>query len=191
MIHKKPVLAMKEAAADETVSSETGLSRHTPGRSNIRVIGLGNEWRSDDAAGLVAARRLRDRLDRIGERVQVIEARQAGTDLLDLMNGARVVLLIDAAKSGRAAGTIHRLDASAGPIAPNLVCRSTHGVGVVETIELGRTLGRLPQTVIIYGIEVVETGWGPSLSQPVEEAVKQVVEQIARDVEQLLCMNSM
>lgn len=190
MIRKKPVLTMKEAAADETVSSETSLSHHTPGRSNIRIIGLGNEWRGDDAAGLLAARRLRDRLDRIGERVQVIEARQAGTDLLDLMNGAQVVLLIDAAKSGRSAGTIHRLDASAGPIALNLACQSTHGVSVAETIELGRALGRLPDTVIIYGIEVAETGWGPSLSQPVEEAVEQVVEQIARDVERLLCMNS-
>ncbi len=182
---------MRETAADETVPSKTGFPPCPSSRASLRIIGLGNEWRGDDAAGLSAVRRLRDRLDRIGERVQVIEARQAGTDLLDLMNGARVVLLIDAAKSGQPAGTIHCLDASAGPIALNLVCRSTHGVGVAEAIELGRTLGWLPDTVIIYGIEVAETGWGPSLSQPVEEAVEQVVEQIARDVERLLCMNSM
>ncbi|MCP9468820.1 MAG: hydrogenase maturation protease [Nitrospira sp.] len=182
---------MAQTTVNDTTPSDSSLLRRPVGRSNIRIIGLGNEWRGDDAAGLLAARRLRDRLDRIGERGQVIEARQAGTDLLDLMNGARVVLLIDAAKSGQPAGTIHRLDASAGPIALNLACRSTHGVGVAETIELGRTLGRLPETVMIYGIEVAETGWGPSLSQPVEEAVEQVVEQIARDVEPLLCMNSM
>ncbi|MCP9464469.1 MAG: hydrogenase maturation protease [Nitrospira sp.] len=179
---------MKETAADETVPSKTGFPPCPSSRASLRIIGVGNEWRGDDAAGLSAVRRLQDR---IGERVQVIEAQQAGTDLLDLMNGARVVLLIDAAKSGRPAGTIHRLDASAGPIALNLVCRSTHGVGVAETIELGRTLGQLPDTVIIYGIEAAETGWRPSLSQPVEEAVEQVVEQIARDVERLLCTNSM
>lgn len=165
----------------------SNVAHRSFGGSTIRIIGLGNEWRGDDAAGLLAAQRIRDR---IGERAHVIEARQAGTDLLDLMNGALVVLLIDAAKSGQPPGTIHRLDASAGPIALNLACRSTHGVGVAETIELGRTLGQLPDTVIIYGIEVAETGWGPSLSPPVEEAVERVVEQIARDVERFLCTNS-
>lgn len=178
---------MQETAPDQIVPSEPGVSHRPSGWSNIRIIGVGNEWRGDDAVGLLVARRLRERM---GKGVQIIEARQAGINLLDLMGGARVVLLIDGISSGQTPGTIHRLDVSTGPIVQNLACRSTHGVGVLETIELGRTLGRLPETVIIYGIEVAETGWGRSLSPPVEEAEEQVVERIARDVEQLQCMNS-
>jgi hydrogenase maturation protease len=175
---------MAETTVNDTTPSDSSFLRRPSGRSNIRIIGLGNEWRGDDAAGLVAARRLRDR---IGEGAQIIEAQQAGTDLLDLMDGARGVLLIDAVSSGKTPGTIHRLDASTSPIAWNLACRSTHGVGVAETIELGRTLGRLPDRVIIYGIEVAETGWGPSLSQQVEEAVDQVVERVTQEVEESEC----
>ncbi len=187
MIRNESADRMAETTVNDTTPSDSSLLRCPSGRSNIRIIGLGNEWRGDDAAGLVAARRLRER---IGKGVQIIEAHQAGTDLLDLMEGALVVLLIDAVSSGKTPGTIRRLDASTGPIAWNRTCRSTHGVGVAETIELGRTLGQLPERVIIYGIEVAETGWGPSLSQPVEEAVGHVVERIMQEVEESQCTSS-
>lgn len=49
--------------------------------------------------------------------MDVVEAEMAGVEILELMAGARAVMLIDAAREGQAPGTIHRLDASAGPIA--------------------------------------------------------------------------
>lgn len=187
MISDESGWMMTEALRNDAMPHDVERSCRPSDRTSVRIIGLGNEWRGDDAAGLVAARRLREK---IGKGAQVIEAQQAGTDLLDLMDGALVVLLIDAVSSGKPPGTIHRLDASTGPIARNLACRSTHGVGVAETIELGRTLGRLPERVIIYGIEVAETGWGPSLSQPIEEAVGHVVERITQEVEEPQCTSS-
>ena len=46
----------------------------------IRIIGLGNRYAGDDAAGLMAARKLRETL---GERAEVIEAEMAGLEVLE------------------------------------------------------------------------------------------------------------
>jgi hydrogenase maturation protease len=146
----------------------------------IRIIGLGNEFRGDDAVGLLAARRLRGLA---GGDVDVVEADIAGVELPELMKGAQTLLLIDAARSGHPPGAIHRLDASAGPITPSVFPRSTHAIGVAEALELARTLGVLPASVIVYGIEVGNTEAGQPLSPPVAKALDQVVDQIVQECE--------
>ncbi len=144
----------------------------------IRIIGLGNELRGDDAVGLLVARRLRRR---IGNCAEVIEAEMAGVDLIELMKGASVVILIDAARSGQAPGTVHRLDASAGPIGRQIFLRSSHAIGTVDALELARAMGTLPATVIVYGVEAGHTGAGQLLSPTVAETLDQVVEWIVQE----------
>ncbi|MDP3090499.1 MAG: hydrogenase maturation protease [Nitrospira sp.] len=152
--------------------------------ATIRIIGLGNLFRGDDAAGLLAARRLKAL---VGDRADVIEAELAGLDVLDLMADASTVFLIDAARSGQLAGTIHRLNASAGPISADLFPHSTHVLNAVDAIELGRTLGLLPPRVIVYGVEVGDTTAGNALSPAVAAALDQVVELVVHELEGLSC----
>ena len=143
--------------------------------------------RGDDAVGLLAARRIRER---VGGHVDVIEAESAGVELLELMAGAEAVLMIDSARSGQAPGTIHRLDASAGPIAPELFPRSTHAIGVGEALELARTLGMLPNKVIVYGIEAGDTEVGHPLSPQVSHALNEIIELVRRETDASPCTNS-
>jgi hydrogenase maturation protease len=157
---------------------------NTGERHPIRIIGIGNLFRADDAVGLLAARRLKDL---VGDRAEVIEAELAGLNVLDLMAGAPAVILIDAARSGRPAGTMHRLDASADPISEDLFPHSTHVLNAVDAIEMGRTLGLLPPRVILYGVEVGDTTAGNSLSPAVAGALDQVVERVLRELEGLTC----
>ena len=156
------------------------VKKDCPHSSAIRIIGLGNGMRGDDAVGLLAARRIRQE---VGDRVEVIEAEMAGVDILDLMEGARMVILIDAARSGQAPGTVHRLDASAGPIGGQMFPRSSHAIGVSEAIELARAMDVLPATVIVYGVEVGNTEIGQPLSPSVAMALDQVVDRIVQDCE--------
>lgn len=156
----------------------------TGARHPLRIIGVGNLFRGDDAAGLLAARQLKDL---VGDRAEVIEAELAGLDVLDLMADASAVILIDAARSGRPTGTIHRLDASAGPLSGDLFPHSTHVLNAVDAIEMGRTLGLLPPRVIVYGVEVGDTTAGNALSPAVAGALDQVVERVVRELEGLSC----
>jgi hydrogenase maturation protease len=98
--------------------------------------------------------------------------------------------LIDAVRSGNIPGTIHRFDASAGPIAPELFPRSTHAIGVGEALELARTVGVLPHRVIVYGIEAGDTDIGHPLSPEVGHALQEVVQLVLRETETSACTNS-
>ena len=128
------------------------------------VIGLGNAARGDDAAGLIAARRLGG-LEHEGDPLA----------LLDIWDGADGAVVIDAVRSGAEAGTVHRFDAAAAPLpAWPRTSTSTHAVGLVEAIELGRTLGRLPARLVVYGIEGERFEAGMDLTPAVSAAVEAV-----------------
>jgi hydrogenase maturation protease len=132
------------------------------------VIGLGNASRGDDAAGLVAARRLGG-LEHEGDPLA----------LLDLWEGAELALVIDAVSSGSEPGTIHRFDVGAGPLPVRMrSSTSTHAVGLAEAIELARALGRLPARLTVYGIEGERFGVGTALTPAVEAAVNAVVREV-------------
>ncbi len=136
------------------------------------IIGIGNEYRGDDAAGLIVVRRLKERL---GDSFAVLEQSGDGAALVETWRGAETVIIIDAVMSGATPGTIHRFDASAQPLPKNAFRCSTHAFGVAEAIELSRALSELPQSLIVYGIEGKNFAAGVGLSSEVEKAVDEVV----------------
>ncbi len=138
--------------------------------------------RGDDAAGVQVARRLRVRLEGAGMNEAGIEVRELQGEtlaLLDAWEGASAAVLVDAVRSGAAAGTIHRFDATSQPLPARLRgSSSTHAIGVGEAIELARALGQLPRHVVLYGVEGTSFDAGVGLSRavaavlaPLEEAV--------------------
>jgi hydrogenase maturation protease len=105
------------------------------------VIGVGNELRGDDAAGLAVVRRLRERF---APGVRVIESDGDGPHLIDAWQACDVVVLIDAVQSGAVAGTVHRFDASSAPVPSQPFHYSSHALNVADGIELARALRKLP-----------------------------------------------
>ena len=126
-----------------------------------RVIGVGNRWRGDDAAGLHAARRVRELAP---EAADVVELEGEPVSVLDSLDGAGAAIVIDAVVAGAVPGTVHRIDATAGALPSRLAGPSTHLLGLADAIELGRALGRLPGRLVVYGIEGerFEAGWRPT-----------------------------
>jgi hydrogenase maturation protease len=138
------------------------------------IIGIGNEYRGDDAVGLIVARQLKERLV---DSAIVIEQSGDGAALMEAWRGAETVIIIDAVMSGAALGTIHRFDASAQPLQKDAFRCSTHAFGVAEAIELARTLGNFPQHLVVYGIEGKNFAAGVGLSAEVEKAAGEIVRQ--------------
>ncbi len=136
------------------------------------IVGCGNVDRSDDAAGLLVARRLSE----LG-----VDAREHPGEMLTLMdawNGVADVILIDAVMSGAAPGAITRWDGAA-PLPREPFRCSTHALGVAEAVELARALGRLPPKLILYGIEARKFDRGGSVSAEVADAVERLAQDIA------------
>ena len=163
-----------KTSASGTVHGQAG-----PVLAPIRIIGIGNGFRGDDAVGLVVARRLGGL---VGPHVQVVEAEGPCLDLLELMEGAEKVVLVDAAGGPGPEGRIHRFDAAAGPIGREVFLTSTHAIGLAEAIEIGRALGRLPAVTLVYGIEIGTASIGNGLSPAVSAAVEEVAVRILREV---------
>lgn len=149
----------------------------------ILIIGIGNEYRSDDAIGLLVARALQTRKL---PHASVIEATGEGTALLEAWKGAENVILVDAVTSQVPVGTIYQLDAQSGPLSPGLFALSTHAFSVAQAIELARALGNLPQRLVVYGIEGKQFVAGIGLSPEVERAAHEVIERIANLVQNWL-----
>ena len=108
----------------------------------------------------------------------LIEHEGEAVDLLELWRGFDAVVLVDTVRSGAAAGTIHRIDASTEPLPSPLRRASSHTIGIGEAIELARTLGGLPARVVVYGVEGERFETGAEIS----EAVAGAIEALARAV---------
>jgi hydrogenase maturation protease len=140
----------------------------SPARPEALVIGLGNRYRRDDAAGLAVAARVRA----AGlPGVKVTELEGEPLSLLDACEGAGQVYVADAVSSGGEPGTVYRFDAITGLPPPAMRHRGTHTFSLADVIELGRALGVLPRRLVAYGIEGAGFGAGTGLSAAVEDAV--------------------
>jgi len=135
------------------------------------VIGIGNALRGDDAAGVAVA-----------ERLQGVACEEEPSRLIEAWEGADAAVLIDTVVSGAPAGTLHRFDASEEPIHARALRSSTHAIGLAETIELARALGKLPPRVVVYGIEGESFDAGAPLSPDVEAAVIRLVATIEEEL---------
>lgn len=156
----------------------------TQARARVAVVGVGNPYRGDDAAGRLVARKLRE-----GglPGADVLELEGAAAELIEVLGSYEAVVVVDAVRSPTSeVGHIHRFEAGQGPLPTKLRSVSSHGFGVGEAIELARALGRLPGVVIVYGIESEAFEPGTDPGPAVSGALGHLTEVIVADVRALL-----
>jgi len=157
----------------------------TPGRgtdpdpSAPIVIGLGNPFRGDDACGLLVARRLRDRVTGVA---RVLDRPVLGADLLELWEGRRLAVVVDAMRTGRPPGTIHRIEVGAHPLPASLATTSSHGFSLAQAVALGQTLGRMPRRLVLFGIEAAAFDPGTPPTPAVEAAIPLIARRIEEEL---------
>ena len=137
----------------------------------LSLIGIGNHFRRDDAAGLEVVRRLR-----LAHPPGVILIEQEGdpASLIEAWSTVEESLVVDAISSGSEPGRLHRFDVTDAPLPAEIFNVSTHALGLPEAVELARELGRLPR-LVVYGIEGESFEAGEGLSDPVQKTVEKLV----------------
>jgi hydrogenase maturation protease len=151
--------------------------------SSILLIGIGNEYRSDDSIGLHVIRALKKR--KLPGTI-ILESSGDGAELIDMFSTVRMAILIDAVSSGGTPGTIYQFDAHKQPLPAQLSFQSTHAFGVVEAIELARVLEQLPPILIVYAIEGENFSAGIGLTPKVKRATQKVVEYVYSEFQNAL-----
>ena len=119
---------------------------------SLLVVGVGNPSRGDDGIGPAV-------VDAIGARPDLagIETVVAAGDLSDLVVTWRPdhdVVIVDAMVGGGPPGTIRTVDGLRDPLPGSNRPLSSHGFGLVDTLELARLLGRLPRSLTIVAVEL-------------------------------------
>lgn len=146
---------------------------------SLLLIGVGNEFRSDDGVGILVARRIREK-NLPG--VDIVECDGEAAALLDVWAGTKTVVVVDAVSSGAPPGTIHRIDVRRQSVPQELFPFSTHSLGLAHAVELARSLGKLPVNIIIYGIEGERFAAGSTLSPKVQVALNEVVQLVTGEL---------
>lgn len=142
---------------------------------DVVVIGVGNAWRHDDGAGLEVARRAALLLP---ERVRVVELDGEPTRVVDAWEGASLAVLVDAVRTGASAGEVRHVDMGGGVPEPPTSRGSSHALGPAEAYRLARVLGRLPDRLVVLGVEVGDVTPGVGLSPAVDQGVARAVEEL-------------
>jgi hydrogenase maturation protease len=145
----------------------------------VLVVGVGNPDRGDDGFGPSVAQRLRGR---VPPAVRILERSGDALALIEDWNGIPSVIVIDAMAPISEPGRLRRFDLTDSPLPIGFAPSSSHAFGVAETVELARSLGRLPQCLVAYLVEGEKFGTGAPLSSAVVEAVEDVVECIVSEV---------
>jgi len=153
---------------------------HVNVAKQILVVGVGNEFRGDDAAGLWIARRI---AEQSLEGVSVVEVSGEGGQLIDLWQDAGHVFVFDAVRSGCDAGKVHRISADTETVPSKFFNYSTHTFSVAEAVETARALEEMPEHLVLYGVEGdcfdMKVGLSPKVEQAVETVVERAMEEVS------------
>jgi hydrogenase maturation protease len=154
-----------------------------PGVTGLLVVGIGNPDCGDDAIGPMVARRL---VGRVPRDVTIIERAGDMIGLLDDWAGRDAVILIDVAAPITTPGSIHRIDLLRESLPVGLSLASTHAFGVADAVELARTLGQLPEQLIVYAVEGFRFEPGAPQSPEVFVAIEAVAARVVSEVSELI-----
>jgi hydrogenase maturation protease len=145
----------------------------------IRVVAIGSPW-GDDALAWEVLWQLRPW---IGDRADIeMHAFAGGQRLLDVLDGQGTLLVIDAAVTADAPGTIHCFEWPE-PRIEAMRPGSTHHVLPAVALRLADALGLLPPRVMVFGIEIEHLDLSQGLSPSVAAAVPALVRRIVNLVE--------
>jgi hydrogenase maturation protease len=145
----------------------------------LLILGLGNTILSDDAIGIVIARKLHELIG--PERADFAESSYAGWRLVDVMAGYKKAVIIDSmVGTGEKPGTCCRVDTASNP---SFHLRASHGLGINDAIEMARQSGQaMPDEVTVYAVEVKNPyEFGETLTPEVEREIPGIVRQICEE----------
>jgi len=151
------------------------------GTEKIRIIGCGNPLASDDGVGAYIIGKLK-KLN-LPQNVEAVEAGSDPLGLLDLIQSAEKVIIVDAVKGPGPPGKIYRLKPQ--DLENSGKSISLHRLEVNQIIKLGQKLfpDRTAEEIIIIGVEAEDlTPFKMGLSEPVKKAVPQIIEAVLKEI---------
>jgi len=152
-----------------------------PAVTRTLVAGLGSVLMTDEGIGPLLVECLRERAGDIPG-CDLADLGTAGLTVLHAMRGYERVVFIDCAFMGKPPGTVRRFTPEEVKSRKARFRMTLHGQDLMETLELARELGELPEHVVVFGIQPESTEPGQKLSPTLASRTDEYVDAILREL---------
>jgi len=144
------------------------------------IVGLGSPY-GDDKIGWVACEQLKMDIGHLST-VDFVTCDRSGLEWLTKMSDAGQVLFVDAMRSGEKPGTVRKIDLSADQWSEYPAKLSSHGINIMDAIDLAQSLGELPETISVWGVEIEHCNVEGGLSDSVKTALPTLLANIKSEI---------
>lgn len=144
---------------------------------SVLVLGIGNLLMGDEGAGVHAIRRLEGL--GVPEGVHLLDGGTGGFHLLEAMQSASRIVLIDATMDGAPPGTIRRLAPRFSSDYPRTL--TAHDIGLKDMLDAFHLLGSAPD-VVLFAISVEAAELGTELSPAIAAAMDEVGRLVTKEI---------
>lgn len=150
------------------------------GKESLVVLGIGNDIRMDDGAGIRIVEYLEQDPGLKKFNISFKFLNTGGFDILDEINGYNRAIIVDAASmtdQDLKPGQFFHINNLSEYKTGQPIGISSHGVGVLQILGYAEMGGfQVPHQIEVYGIQVKETGYfSEELTPEVAEGVKKLV----------------
>jgi len=168
--------------ASLVMSSEKSCST-----GRILVLGLGNILLKDEGVGVHIAQMLQELA--LPHNVEVVDGGTASLDVLLLVPGIEKLVVIDALRAGKEAGTIYkaRLKSEERDKLEQIFSSgsriSLHQVGLIDALAIAERMNCAPKEIAIIGIEPKKIDCGLELTDDVKQKIPEIINTVLKEIE--------
>lgn len=148
----------------------------------IVVLGVGNILLQDEGVGIHVIQALQKMS--LPENIDVIEGGTAGLELLPLIEDYSHMIVVDAVNAGEKPGTLFRFKPDDVTGFPGNIETSVHQLGLLEVLQMGKLIGKLPDTVII-AVQPKSFDWGMELTPELQAKMPQIIDLVFKEIEKI------
>ncbi len=147
----------------------------------IVVLGVGNRLMGDDGLGPRVVEELQKR--KLPANVEVMDAGVGGIAILSWIEGADKVIIVDSVQTNNEPpGTVYRFTEKELPPS-DMFMLSLHDLNLVDTLNIGKVVQKMPEEIVILGVEVKRIAQlDDRLTPEVEAAMAEVIDLVMEEI---------
>jgi hydrogenase maturation protease len=154
-------------------------------RPPVVIIGIGSTMRGDDGIGPAAVACIeRAETLPVDGSTELLTLDGEPTRLIEAWRDRQLAIVIDAVRTGDAPGAVHRVAVGDDPLPSWTPGASSHSAGLAEAVALGRVLDRLPDQMVVFGMEPADLSHRPDLSAVATGALPGLVALVVAEASQ-------
>jgi hydrogenase maturation protease len=149
-------------------------------KTDVKVIGFGNKYRSDDGIGIRIIEEL-EKLDSFKD-IDIIDGGTSGTDLIFLVKDCRKIIIIDAIDAGQNVGDVVNIQISDVEefIKRDYKSLSLHDLNLADILKLIKAL-KINADISIIGVKPKKMDFGDRLSPEIEEKIPEIISLVKKE----------